>query len=240
MAWIDLTGLGRYHEKIKAWIEKNKYVHPANHPATMIVQDSLNQFVSKEQKDKWNNKLDADANAVSASKLNKAVRINGVLFDGTKDINFDITSAYVEKSYITELEANIKNILIPEQYWISDVSILVYINGIKLSLNKHYTINTNERSVDLIEAYSNKSDAEIIFTGLDTSNDFIYTLEPNATSIKIETSKNISKESIIHVYADGIKLIDIKHYTIDYSAKTINLNESYSKETDIEVLLLKE
>lgn len=240
MAWIDLTGLGKYHEKIKAWIEKNKYVHPANHPATMIVQDSLNQFVSKEQKDKWNNKLDADANAVSASKLNKAVRINGVLFDGTKDINFDITSAYVEKAYITELEANIKNILIPEQYWISDVSILVYINGIKLSLNKHYTINTNERSVDLIEAYSNKSDAEIIFTGLDTSNDFIYTLEPNATSIKIETSKNISKESIIHVYADGIKLIDIKHYTIDYSTKTINLNESYSKETDIEVLLLKE
>ena len=240
MAWIDLTGLGKYHEKIKAWIEKNKYVHPANHPATMIVQDSLNQFVSKEQKDKWNNKLDADANAVSASKLNKAVRINGVLFDGTKDINFDITSAYVEKAYITELEANIKNILIPEQYWISDVSILVYINGIKLSLNKHYTINTNERSVDLVEAYSNKSDAEIIFTGLDTSNDFIYTLEPNATSIKIETSKNISKESIIHVYADGIKLIDIKHYTIDYSTKTINLNESYSKETDIEVLLLKE
>ena len=104
MAWIDLTGLGRYHEKIKAWIEKNKYVHPANHPATMIVQDSLNQFVSKEQKDKWNNKLDADANAVSASKLNKAVRINGVLFDGTKDINFDITSAYVEKAYITELD----------------------------------------------------------------------------------------------------------------------------------------
>lgn len=240
MAWIDLTGLGRYHEKIKAWIEKNKYVHPANHPATMIVQDSLNQFVSKEQKDKWNNKLDADANAVSASKLNKAVRINGVLFDGTKDINFDITSAYVEKAYITELEANIKNILIPEQYWISDVSILVYINGIKLSLNKHYTININEHSIDLIEAYSNKSDAEIIFTGLDTSNDFIYTLEPNVTSIKIETSKNISKESIIHVYADGIKLIDIKHYTIDYSTKTINLNESYSKETDIEVLLLKE
>ena len=240
MAWIDLTGLGRYHEKIKAWIEKNKYVHPANHPATMIVQDSLNQFVSKEQKDKWNNKLDADANAVSASKLNKAVRINGVLFDGTKDINFDITSAYVEKSYITELKANIKNILIPEQYWISDVSILVYINGIKLSLNKHYTINTNEHSIDLVEAYSNKSDAEIIFTGLDTSNDFIYTLEPNATSITIETSKNISKESIIHVYADGIKLIDIKHYTIDYSTKTINLNESYSKETDIEILLLKE
>lgn len=240
MAWIDLTGLGRYHEKIKAWIEKNKYVHPANHPATMIVQDNLNQFVSKEQKDKWNNKLDADANAVSASKLNKAVRINGVLFDGTKDINFDITSAYIEKSYIAELEANIKKILIPEQYWISDISIIVYINGIKLSLNKHYTIDVNEHSINLIEVYSNKSDIEIIFTGLGTSNDFIYTLEPNVTSIKLETSKNISKESIIHVYADGIKLINIKHYTIDYSNKTINLNESYSKETDIEVLLLKE
>lgn len=240
MAWIDLTGLGKYHEKIKAWIEKNKYVHPANHPATMIIQDNLNQFVSKEQKDKWNNKLDADANAVSASKLYKAVRINGVLFDGTKDINFDITSAYVEKSYVYILPAKTTKFIIPEQYWISEVSNILYVNGLKLTQEKHYTIDLLEHSITLNEAYDKDADIEVIFTGLDRSNTFSYLLEPNVKTIKLETSKHISKDSIIHVYVDGIKLIFAKHYTIDYDLKTINLIEGYENKIDVEILLLKE
>ena len=240
MAWIDLKNLGTYHEKVKALIEKNKYVHPSYHPATMIVQDSLNKFVSDTEKAKWNNKLDADANAVSASKLNKAVRINGVLFDGTKDINFDITSSYIEKSYITELPASTTKISVPDQYWISEISIIVYVNGIKLSLDKHYTVNNEEHFIELKESYNTVSDIEIIFTGLDTTNSFTYTLEPNVNSIKLETGKNISEESIIHVYVDGIKLINLKHYVINFAEKTITFKEDYKTKIDVEVLLLKE
>lgn len=163
MAWIDLTGLGRYHEKIKAWIEKNKYVHPANHPATMIVQDNLNQFVSKEQKDKWNNKLDADANAASASKLNKAVRINGVEFDGTKDITISNVSETNVIFFDLEVPSNNSNIKIDSQYQLTqDVKICVFVDGIKLIKNKHYTIDTATNGINLIQSYSYSTNVEII------------------------------------------------------------------------------
>ena len=36
----------------------NRYVHPANHPATMISQDGENRFVSDTEKNYWNNKQD--------------------------------------------------------------------------------------------------------------------------------------------------------------------------------------
>lgn len=58
MYWIDLTGLRKYHEKIKTWIDKNKYVHPVNHPATMIVEDKSHRFVSDNQINNWDNKVD--------------------------------------------------------------------------------------------------------------------------------------------------------------------------------------
>ena len=95
--WIDTTKLNRYHTKLKEWIEQNKYTHPLTHPATMIVQDNTNQFVTKEQKEQWNNKLDADANAVSASKLQAPININGVSFDGTQDITIPSTSNFIFK-----------------------------------------------------------------------------------------------------------------------------------------------
>ena len=36
----------------------NRYVHPANHPATMISQDENNRFVTDTEKNYWNNKQD--------------------------------------------------------------------------------------------------------------------------------------------------------------------------------------
>lgn len=161
MAWIDLTGLGTYHKKIKEWIEKNKYIHPANHPATMIIQDNLNQFVSKEQKNIWNNKLDADANAVSASKLNKAININGVSFDGSQDIT--ISSHAIITSIEMELDKNINKISIDKQYTVTqETKIWLFIDGIKLIKNKHFTINDSDNSLVLNESYSTKTNVEII------------------------------------------------------------------------------
>lgn len=95
--WIDITNLTRYNAALKEWIENNKYIHPSTHPATMIVQDNANQFVTKEQKEQWNNKLDADANAVSASKLQAPININGVPFDGTQDVTIPSTSNFIFK-----------------------------------------------------------------------------------------------------------------------------------------------
>lgn len=67
--WIDITKLTRYHTALKEWIENNKYIHPLTHPATMIVQDNTNQFVTKEQKEQWNNKLDPNTNIATNEEV---------------------------------------------------------------------------------------------------------------------------------------------------------------------------
>lgn len=243
MAWIDLTGLGRYHEKIKAWIEKNKYVHPANHPATMIVQDSLNQFVSKEQKDKWNNKLDADANAASASKLNKPVKINGIEFDGTKDIVINTggsSSFFQELSYNSTLSKGTTNIKVPDEYWIFEGgSIYVFLNGIKLVPTKHFIIDYATKNIKINESYESDSEIEILFNSLDLSNKkYEAELEPSITEINVSGFLNFTEKTIIHVYVDGIKLIKDKHYKIDYVTKLITLNEPYSTKVNLEIIIM--
>ncbi|MDO4440598.1 MAG: hypothetical protein Q4B81_00260 [Moraxella sp.] len=48
------------------------------------------------------NKLDVSGNAVSASKLAKTVRINGIEFDGTKNINIPVESVNVIDNLTTE------------------------------------------------------------------------------------------------------------------------------------------
>ncbi len=161
MAWINLLNLGRYHDKIKAWIEENKYIHPLNHPATMIVQDNLNQFVTKNEKTKWNNKMDADANAVSASKLQTPRNINGVSFDGTQDITVPITIHLFE----SELNKNEKVISIPNMSdnFSNIHKLWLFVDGVKLINNKHYTVNAAENNITLKESYASSTNVEVIF-----------------------------------------------------------------------------
>lgn len=162
MAWIDLTGLGTYHKKIKEWIEKNKYIHPANHPATMIIQDNLNQFVSKEQKNIWNNKLDADANAVSASKLQTPVKINGVNFDGSRDIEI-YSTVFKEMKYYLRLEPNTSVINMPVEIRNKEGFLSVYADGIKLIENVHYVADFQSKTITISNAYKRSIDLEFVF-----------------------------------------------------------------------------
>ena len=67
--FIDLNGLKRAILKIKTEIKESKYTHPLTHPATMIVQDNTNQFVTKEQKDQWTNKLDPNTNIATNEEV---------------------------------------------------------------------------------------------------------------------------------------------------------------------------
>ncbi|MER1957935.1 MAG: hypothetical protein ABS942_11170 [Solibacillus sp.] len=82
----------------------NKYIHPSTHPATMIVEDSARRFATDAEKANWNGKLDATANAVSASKLATGRTIalsgdvtGGVVFDGSSNIT--ITATVVDDSH---------------------------------------------------------------------------------------------------------------------------------------------
>lgn len=40
--------------------QANKYEHPANHPASMITEDTTHRFVTDAEKSTWNNKADAE------------------------------------------------------------------------------------------------------------------------------------------------------------------------------------
>ena len=85
----------------------NAYVHPANHPASIIVQDENNRFVTDAEKAAWNAKqpagtyatgtgtatgtntgdqTDIIGNAATATSLQTARSINGTSFNGTVDI----------------------------------------------------------------------------------------------------------------------------------------------------------
>ena len=163
MAWINLLNLGRYHEKIKAWIEENKYVHPFSHPATMIVQDNLNQFVTKEEKIKWNNKLDADANAVSASKLLTPVNINNVPFDGTNDIKISTNISVNIIEIELEKNQNVITINNLSSLFSENSKIWLFVDGIKLLNNKHYTVNVKDNNITLKESYSSITNVEVVF-----------------------------------------------------------------------------
>lgn len=236
MAWISIENLGLYNRKLRD-LFKTLNIH-----ANKIIQDSNNKFVSNDQINNWNNKLGKTENAVSASKLKNPVKINGISFDGTKDIVIDVTTTYFEeKSFKSELPANQTSIKVPIEFW-EDVKnlIIVYINGIKLINEKHYTINRANYSIDLKEAFVSQADVEILFTNTKTSGEFTFELQPNQKSIQISTSKNISDNSIIHVFANGIKLIKDKHYNIEYTSKTITLIEPYQNKIDLEILIMKE
>lgn len=75
---------------------------PSNHtqPATTIIEDETHRFVTDADKENWNDKLQSDANAVSATKLETArsIEISGGAtgtatdFDGTINVNIPITA----------------------------------------------------------------------------------------------------------------------------------------------------
>lgn len=82
----------------------NKYVHPSTHSATMIVEDSTHRFATDVEKTNWNGKLDATANAVSASRLatGRTIALSGDVtgsgvFEGSSNIT--ITATVVDDSH---------------------------------------------------------------------------------------------------------------------------------------------
>ena len=59
VATTSANGLMSFEDKVKLiGIEEgaNKYVHPTTHPASIIVQDENNRFVTDKEKESWNNK----------------------------------------------------------------------------------------------------------------------------------------------------------------------------------------
>lgn len=116
-------------------------------------------------------KLDVGANAASASKLAKPVLINGVEFDGTKDIEVECNTGN-EKTYNTILEKDSREITIPEEFLQEDSSVSVYIDGIKLvSSDEFYTFDKENKKIILSEknVYSSPVNVELVFKAIGSS-----------------------------------------------------------------------
>lgn len=157
MAWISIENLGLYHQKLKDWINKLKI------NASNIIQDDDNKLVTKIQVESWNNKLDADANAVSASKLVKPVKINNVPFDGSTDINIYAKAEISIQSFEIELSSNQQTIEFDDTYEINEKSkVLLFVDGIKLTKDKHYTIDLLTKSITLKQPYEDITDISIL------------------------------------------------------------------------------
>lgn len=160
MAWISIENLGLYHQKLKDWIAKLKI------NASNIIQDDNNKLVTKAQVESWENKLDANANAVSASKLQTPVNINGIPFDGSEDITINVDGTSSFNVNIVEMElpkatkiisvSNLSTIMTDEK------KLWLFIDGIKLIKDKHYKINVSENNITINEAYSSTVNVEVI------------------------------------------------------------------------------
>lgn len=66
------------HDSINIYGEGSvNYIHPANHPASIITQDSSNRFVSDTEKSTWNGKLNATNPVISGSITEGVYALSG-------------------------------------------------------------------------------------------------------------------------------------------------------------------
>lgn len=159
MAWISFENLGLYHQLIKDWVSNN--IH-----ANKVIQDDKNKFVTNEQINNWNGKLDSNANAVSASKLQNPIKINGVDFDGTKDIEIGSLyggAVFKELKYYVKLTPNSTVINMPIEFTKQKGFLSVYIDGIKQIESIHYTADFKAKSITILSTFKNSIDVELIF-----------------------------------------------------------------------------
>ena len=157
MALISFENLGLYHQKLKDWIAKLKI------NASNIIQDDNNKLVTKAQVESWENKLDSKANALSASKLFKPVRINGVLFDGTKDIEITPLNYNLDKEikHYIKLESNKTTIEIPDNIALANGIFNLYVDGLRMIEEITYSVDMNKKIITLLHSYEKPVDVEL-------------------------------------------------------------------------------
>lgn len=170
----------------------NKYIHPDNHPATMITEDINHKFVTDSEKTAWNNKLDSNANAVSSSKLQTARKISlegavsgEVDFDGSSNVIINTTiSGAID---IGDLD-------------ISDIEGLQNTLDGKASLNHNHNDVTTSKSGFMIASDKAKLD------GIEPrANNYTLPTATNSVFGGVKTGSNIINNDGIISVADGTK-----------------------------------
>lgn len=87
--------------------QANKYMHPDNHPASMITEDTTHRFVTDTEKSTWNNKADAeDIPDISnlATKIELNTKLNTSTYNSEK-------ANFATKADIGDIETILDNII---------------------------------------------------------------------------------------------------------------------------------
>lgn len=103
----------------------NNYTHPANHPASIITQDSSNRFVTDAEKSTWNAKLSSVPNAsTQVSSLGVGTPASGTA--GEIRATNNITAYYSDarlKDFLTTIDNPLKRVLRLNGYFFKENSV---------------------------------------------------------------------------------------------------------------------
>lgn len=147
--FIDINSLTLFYNKLTTVFAK--VIH--KHKASDVIQDSNNMMVTEQEKNNWNNKADIEGNysnmtVGSANKLSSVVKINGVGFDGSKDITIQDSTKLSLNGGVISGDLKVNNLTVESELiaWNSlaqhsDLSLKRNINKISDALNKVRQIN---------------------------------------------------------------------------------------------------
>ena len=99
-------------EEVKRLQETNKYIHPDNHPASMILTDANNRFVTDTEKSNWNNKAN---NTVATTTVNglmskeDKVKINGIATGATNTIIDNVLTSTSTSNALSAYQGKLLN-----------------------------------------------------------------------------------------------------------------------------------
>ncbi|MBC2855237.1 hypothetical protein H3N56_03840 [Cetobacterium sp. 2A] len=126
-----------------------------------------------------------------------------------------------------------ESVITLSQDFILNKTLKVSINGILLSLNQHYTVDTVLKQIMLNEKYKYKASVLITEYISNLESRYDYILESETEKITLPSNFNLSK---LKIFINGYLLSFDKHYSINYANKEIILKEKYKIGSEIAVL----
>lgn len=116
----------------------NNYVHPTNHPASIITQDASNRFVTDSEKTTWNGKLDKSGGTMTGALVLSA--------DPTQPLH-PVTKQFADANY-KDIEDNFTSLVdgVKVSFALSSRAngvINLYYNGVRQVKGSDYTYDGN-------------------------------------------------------------------------------------------------
>jgi Head fiber protein. len=210
----------------------NYYVHPANHPASIIIQDSNNRFVTDNEKDYWNAKMDADStytsNEINLLLANKVDKENGKVLS-TNDYTND------DKYKLANIEENANHYIHPANHP-ADIIVETSMKRFVTDVEKEYWNN----KANAVDVYT-KSEISSLLNPLELKT----TVEPSTNNgyIKIDGVQTLVYKHPQYHSADEISETDSKTFVSkterNYWNGKVNFSDIFTRSEIINILNVK-